>query len=145
MLRRALPLALLVPLAACASFDRLDQGLSTLQGQHRDVAIARLGFPTEQKEIAGRDVYIWHRGSLFYQPATYFGGCDSRYGGMRSMSCVGFMPSVTDTRCTVRVIAEKDGTIVQTDRDGDPNSCGFYADRLQGGVPISDPPPPKTP
>jgi hypothetical protein len=139
MLKRIVPLLVAAPLAACASFDRLDQGLATLEGQNRDVAIARLGYPTEQKEIAGKDVFIWRRGNMFYQPGTYFGGCSDRYGGLRSMSCVGFMPGVTDTRCTVRVIADKDGTIVETDRDGDPSSCGYYADRLQAGVPITAP------
>lgn len=140
MLKRLIPL-LALPLAACATHDRLDQGLASLKGANREVAIARLGFPTEQKEIAGKDVFVWQRGSLFSQPATYYGGCGERYGGIRSMSCVSFMPSVTDTRCTVRVIAEKDGTIVETDRDGDPYACGYYADRLQAGAPISTPKP----
>ncbi len=144
MLRRIVPLVAALPLlAACASFDALDQGLATLKGQNRDVAIARLGFPDEQREIAGKDVYIWQRGGMWYSPGGYYGGCSDRYGGIRSMSCVGFAPSIVDAHCTVRVIADKSGTIVDADRSGDPQTCEYYARRLQMGVPIGVAPPGK--
>lgn len=124
-------------LAGCANFEALDAGLDTLKGQNRDVAIQRLGFPDDQKEIAGKDVYIWTTGGTFYQPGSYFGGCSDRYGGIRSMSCVGFMPSTTYAFCEIRVIADKSGTIVDTERRGDAATCEQYANRLQAGVPIS--------
>ena len=132
MLSLALPL-----LSGCASFEALDAGLDTLKGQSRDVAIARLGFPTDQKEIAGKDVFIWSTGGTYSQPGTYFGGCGDRYGGIRSMSCVGFMPSTYSAFCEIRVIADKSGTIVHTQRRGDATTCETYANRLQAGVPIS--------
>lgn len=132
----AFALAALV-LAGCANFEALDAGLDTLKGQKRDVAFARLGFPTDQKEIAGKDVFIWSTGDVYSQPATYYGGCSDRYGGIRSMSCVGFMPSTVYAYCEIRVIADKSGTIVDTQRRGDAYTCETYASRLQAGVPIS--------
>lgn len=141
MLNRAVSVAILslaaLGLTACANFEALDAGLDTLKGQKREVAFARLGFPTDQKEIAGKDVFIWSTGGMYYQPATSFGGCSDRYGGIRSMSCVGFMPSTYSAFCEIRVIVEKSGTIVDAERRGDATTCERYADRLQAGVPIS--------
>ncbi len=138
MLKRMLFVALVpIALAGCASFEALDAGLNTLKGQNRDVAFARLGFPTDQKEIAGKDVFIWSTGGIYSQPATYYGGCSDRYGGIRSMSCVSTMPSTYSAYCEIRVIAEKSGTIVDTQRRGDAPTCETYANRLQAGVPIS--------
>ncbi len=133
----ALAALAVLALAGCANFETLDAGLNTLKGQNRDVAIARLGFPTDQKEIAGKDVYIWSTGGVYSQPSTYYGGCSDRYGGIRSMSCVSFMPSTVYAFCEIRVIADKSGTIVATERRGDAATCETYANRLQAGVPIS--------
>lgn len=135
-LRHAVLLAAL-PLAACASYERLDSGLNTLVGQDREVAIARLGFPDEQREIAGKDVFIWETGFRWYDRGGYYGGCSQRYGGIRSMSCVGFAPSIASNHCQVRVIAEKSGKITDVDRQGDVGACQTFANRLQAGVPIS--------
>lgn len=138
MLKPSLAVAMVsIALAGCANFEALDAGLDTLKGQSRDVAIARLGFPTDQKEIAGKDVFIWSTGGIYSQPTTYYGGCSDRYGGIRSMSCVSFMPSTYSAYCEIRVIAEKSGTIVDTQRRGDAPTCEAYANRLQAGVPIS--------
>jgi uncharacterized lipoprotein len=46
-------------LAAC-SFDTIKQGMNDLKGQPISAAIAKLGIPNDEREIAGQKVYTWY-------------------------------------------------------------------------------------
>lgn len=113
--------------SACAANPDLSNGLAALKGQNRDAAIAVLGFPSDQKEIAGKDVYVWSSGASYVSPGGYY-GCHDIYGGglARSMTCMNYPPTVYSSYCTIRVIAEKDGTIVRTDFEGAGGGCSRY-------------------
>lgn len=57
-MKSALALALLIPLAACASAAN---GPSRLTGQELDAAVALYGPWAEQIELGGKPLYIWRR------------------------------------------------------------------------------------
>lgn len=47
-------------LASCAATQANKDALN-LRGQPIDAAIARFGYPSEEKVIAGRKIYVWNR------------------------------------------------------------------------------------
>jgi hypothetical protein len=47
-------------IAACAG-EAIKKGMTALQGQPLNAAIAKLGVPTEERTIAGQKVYIGSR------------------------------------------------------------------------------------
>jgi hypothetical protein len=57
-MKASLALALLIPLAACASTAN---GPSRLTGQELDAAVALYGPWAEQIELDGKPLYIWRR------------------------------------------------------------------------------------
>lgn len=48
-------------LAGCATFGQLETGLNSLIGQDLSVAVAQLGFPSAEREVAGMRLVEWGR------------------------------------------------------------------------------------
>jgi hypothetical protein len=95
--------AALVPLlvGACAGVDQLGDRAGALRGHSIKDAIARYGYPTDQKQIAGDTAYIWK---------TDTGG-------------YGMVP------CTLRFITGPDDVIKAADVIGSDKACGYWATR----------------
>jgi hypothetical protein len=51
--------ALAISLAGC-SFGAIKEGMNNLKGQPISVAIAKLGIPNDEREIAGQKVFTWY-------------------------------------------------------------------------------------
>jgi hypothetical protein len=92
----ALSFSAAVP-ASCASQNPIQKGMDELIGQPIEVAIARLGMPTEATTIAGTKVYIWSTG--------------------------GEGPPST---CTIRAVMRGE-VIGSFDRQGNEGQCSHYA------------------
>jgi|GEM_PF-3192580 len=43
--------------------DRLRETLEAYKGQDIDTVVAKLGYPTEQREMLGRTIYTWKTGN----------------------------------------------------------------------------------
>ena len=89
-------------LAGCAGAIIKDK-MASLAGQPINAAIDKLGFPTEQTEIAGRKVYIWSSRS-FVEGTSY--------------------------ECKIRAIVDDHDTIINWDFEGNEGGCQRYAARL---------------
>jgi hypothetical protein len=50
---------LMVAVSGCASHVDLNTVLKSWKGSHIDVAIKEWGYPTKEKTIFGRKIYIW--------------------------------------------------------------------------------------
>jgi hypothetical protein len=84
-------------LAGCASQNLIKKGTDQLVGQPIDVAVAKLGMPTEERTIADTKVYVW---------TTDGEG--------------------TQSKCTIRAITRGD-VIGSFDWEGDESQCSHYA------------------
>ena len=62
-MRRIWVLAVCGLLAGCAG-KMIDKGLTSMMGQPLSAAIAKLGVPTDEREIAGQKVYTWFSACL---------------------------------------------------------------------------------
>jgi hypothetical protein len=89
-------------LAAC-SFDTIKQGMNDLKGQPISAAIAKLGIPNDEREIAGQKVYTWYS-------STFDEG--------------------TQLQCKIRVMMA--GPVIDKyDFEGNNGMCARYAARLR--------------
>ena len=63
-------------LSAC-TFQYMDEGLSSLNGQPIQIAITVLGYPDGQVTVGDTVVYIWNNSESYYT-APSFGRCKKR-------------------------------------------------------------------
>lgn len=61
MKRVVIGLVAVISLAGCATFGQLETGLNSLIGQDLSVAVAQLGFPSAEREVAGMRLVEWGR------------------------------------------------------------------------------------
>jgi hypothetical protein len=94
--------ALGAALAGCAG-DAIKTGMNNLQGQPISAAIAKLGIPNDEREIAGQKVYTWYS-------STFDEG--------------------TQLQCKIRVMMAGD-VIGSYEFDGNNNMCMRYANKLR--------------
>jgi len=94
--------ALCAALGGCAG-DTIKKGMEGLQGQPIGAAIAKLGIPNDEREIAGQKVYTWYS-------STFDEG--------------------TQLQCKIRVMMAGD-VIGGYEFDGNNNMCMRYAAKLR--------------
>jgi hypothetical protein len=99
---RALIIALGGTLAACAG-SVVRKEMNGAVGQPVSVVVAKLGFPTEDRVIAGQKVYIWST-SNFVEGSNY--------------------------HCKIRAILDEHDMIASWDMDGNEAGCARYASKL---------------
>jgi hypothetical protein len=103
-IRRAPPaLSLVVALLAGCASEMMKSGTDRLIGQPLSAAIERLGFPTEERTIAGMKVYVWTTSTIL---------------------------EGTQSQCTIRAIMKGD-VIGSWDWEGNEGRCSGYAQSLQ--------------
>lgn len=54
-------LAWAAALSGCATFGQLEEGLKNLQGQPLSVAVAKIGYPSSERQVAGMRLVEWGR------------------------------------------------------------------------------------
>lgn len=59
-------------LAGCVTATDISKNIeSRYVGQHIDVAVKRLGYPSEEKVVVGRRLVVWNSGTTVLRPKTY--------------------------------------------------------------------------
>jgi len=53
-------ITLMVAMSGCARHVELNDVITSWKGSHIDVAIKEWGYPTQEKTILGRMIYIWN-------------------------------------------------------------------------------------
>lgn len=91
-----------LPLAGCA-FNTIKEKMNPMVGQPISVVTAKLGFPSDQRTIAGKKVYVWST-SNFVEGTNY--------------------------KCEIRVIVDEHDMIIHWDSDGNLGGCERFASRL---------------
>ena len=138
MNKLVLTLGILV-LSAC-TFQQMDKGLSYLQGQNIETAINYLGYPDNKQKILNDTVYTWgtnynvsgttpvtnyHYGSA--NAYNTFGG--SAFGTYSGTSTT-YVPTTFNYRCTLKIVTDEKGTIINSQYDGNQGGCSDYGQAL---------------
>lgn len=95
---RAWVVASLVILAGCAGVDQAAKEAREMRGRPIQDAIARYGYPTDQREIAGDTVYSWR----------------TDYGALQVVPC------------TLRLVVGTDGKVKHSEVAGSDNACANF-------------------
>jgi hypothetical protein len=93
-------LSLLV--AGCAA-QAIKEKMTAEMGQPVSRVIEKLGFPTEERTIAGRHVYVWST-SNFVEGTNY--------------------------RCQIRAIVDEKNNVIAWDNEGNEGGCRAFMSRL---------------
>ncbi len=121
-------------LSSCA-FDQIESGFTALEGQKIQTAFEYLGYPDSEQEIAGSKVFTWGREftrtSVTPVNSYNYGGI---YGYDGYGSAVGYstsyIPQTNYYSCTLKLITDQDGTIIDGQYDGDLGGCAKYGSAL---------------
>ena len=109
----ALMLALLVSPTWAAqkrqsASERIGAALDATNGQGADTAIETLGYPDDEKVIAGRKFFIWRASKSLHTPT-----------------------GVIPLECVVRVVITEENTIDGWDIDGNAGACDIIANSVE--------------
>lgn len=131
-MRKSVCILLCLMLSACA--DTMKEGLPYLVGKPIQNAINYLGYPDDQRTIAGQDVYIWQQQrtstSLKTVSVPFTGNAYGADGGVNySGEASTVVPVTRHDSCTIRLFADKKGTVRAFDEDSN-GACGHYSDAL---------------
>lgn len=95
-------LAAVLLLSGCVAAG-IGESMKKFNGRPVSELVAKLGFPTEERVIAGHKVYIWST-SNFVEGTNY--------------------------QCRIRAILDERDNIVQWDRDGNEGGCSNFLNKL---------------
>jgi hypothetical protein len=112
--------------------NRMESDMRWLVGQNIHVAIAHLGYPASQREIAGDTVFEWsldrHGSIVLPTVSTTTGQFD---GSPYSQNTYGSETVQTHSYCTVQLATAADGTIKTYHWDGNTRGCQHYTRALE--------------
>ncbi len=135
---------LLLALTACTTFEDIDSGLNQFKGQPVNSLIEVLGFPDDERSIAGRRIIIWNTNENFtiqtpitsYGSGTLntFGQGGYAYGNYQSRT-TSYVPTNVNYNCTLLVEINRKNRILGHSIEGNIGGCERYASALKPFVP----------
>jgi len=133
-MRKITLICVLISFAGCMSmsWEPMDEGLAALQGRHLDAAIDVLGLPSNERQIAGRKLFVWSTTStgLLFNPATSttsgnFGTVPySQITNFSSFTPVGY-------ECEISLQVDEQNVIQRFQYSGNLGGCRVYMERLR--------------
>jgi len=148
-MKRLVPIIIvLVFLGGCASFSDLTDGLDYLQFHQYpgfraikeqdpkptnfvwpagvssiDMAIRIFGYPNDERKIRDKVIYTWSTDRLqsYEVPDSYY----VPYGQIQT-----YHSKTVSHFCTIRIIVDENGFIVDRDWEGNLGGCRFYIDSI---------------
>jgi hypothetical protein len=125
-----------VMLGGCMTWGGFQQNLGTLVGEPLDVAIAKLGYPSGERTIAGHHIYIWAANStgIMSMPQTTFGtatatgplGTTTAYG-----TSTAYVPVTVRANCKIELEVDISDRIKSFQYDGNRAGCIRFNRRLE--------------
>lgn len=122
-------------LSAC-TFQYMDEGLSSLNGQPIQIAITVLGYPDGQVTVGDTVVYIWNNSESYtydvpYSEITNYTVSSMELGtAFLSGISRGFQTQTIEGSCRIKIAVNSYGYIIHTEYKGSALGCERYADRL---------------
>ncbi len=123
-----LPIASLAVLAGCVTSEQIHAGTDTLKGQSYKTAFARLGFPDQERKIAGYTVYSWtNQDSGTYSVPTYQTATSYVNGQAIYTNIQGSRTESYNYQCKLDLIVNSAGIVEDTKLEGNLGGCERYA------------------
>jgi hypothetical protein len=124
-------IALAAPALSSCVFQRLNEGLPRLMGRDIHEAINVLGYPSDQRVIAGDTVYTWSTGATVPFPVTNYSTTTGINGAPFQMTTAtpGFVPM--SLPCQIQLATNGEGRIINWRWQGNLGGCDPYAQALR--------------
>ncbi|MEZ5919208.1 MAG: hypothetical protein R3D66_04680 [Alphaproteobacteria bacterium] len=120
-------------LSACAAdpFTVMHDHLKPTEGQHIDKAIALIGYPDEEKTIAGKKIYFWRNGGAVALPSTTTSNTRGVIGSTSySGTTTSLGTSIASISCEIKIVTEND-IILKVEAYGDNYGCRKYSQSIE--------------
>jgi hypothetical protein len=135
MKKIALGLMCAVVLPGCATFGQLETGLNSMIGQDLSIAVAKLGFPTSERTVAGMKLVEWGRSNnaTFLMPTASTTNGYAQYGNrMANYSATTTSTTAVTMNFQCRIILQVDtsNTIRRYQYEGNIGGCASYIQAL---------------
>lgn len=119
-------------LSGCATFGQMEDGLNGLVGQPLDAAVARIGFPSSERNVAGMRIVEWGRSNsaMIAMPttATTTGYTSS---GPFSATTNSTTPVLLNYRCHIALQVDANNIITRYQYEGNLGGCAPYIRALK--------------
>jgi hypothetical protein len=118
-------------LAGCV-FQNMDDGLKALIGQDVHVAVARLGYPTDKREMLGDTIYIWSTAQTVTGTMPVTSTTTGRVGNVPVQSTTtNFVPTANTYACAIQMAVDSSERIKSYQWQGNIGGCQGYARNLK--------------
>lgn len=123
---------ILIFVASCTTFKDIENGLASYNGMGIQSLIAHIGYPSAERNVAGRKLYVWdsRRTVTYSMPSTstssgtvYTNGGSGYYSG----SSTTWIPQTANYFCTITVEVNSSEEIVGSQYQGNIGGCERYA------------------
>ena len=108
LLKRLILIFAFLALYSCSTFKNIEIGLTRATGRSINSLISRIGYPTDERIIAGRKLYIWDTRRL-----------------------VGWDGNIIDLYCKITVEVDSNDKIIYWTYSGNRGGCRSYSDALK--------------
>lgn len=127
-LLKSISLVSLLALPGCTTWEQVQHGVQSFQGQHYKQAIATLGFPDEERRVAGHTVYIWRNESSGSYTVPTTSTASTYVGGKYINTTVyGSERRSFNHNCELKLVTNSAGIVVDGELEGNLGGCGHYA------------------
>lgn len=130
---RIIPLfSLLIILAGCSNYTDIQSSLKSFVGKDADVAIARLGTPSDTIERQNYTIYIWETGQRDSISREFYTQGPPQGAGSDVADETVF-GDTTSFNCAIKLTANADNVITTWDLDRGLSRCRDFHQRLSYG------------
>jgi len=131
---------LVIALAAipigCSTFEDISKGLDHLVGRDINKAISILGYPDDERVIAGKTIYFWRNSRSSTSTIPTYSTSTGYIGGSKfSASTTGQSAVTTSLNCEIKIITGKSNKILTWEYNGNLGACRKYSKRLSARAP----------
>lgn len=127
-LLKSISLISLLTVTGCTTWEQVDAGVRTFKGQHYKQAIAALGFPDEERKIAGHTVYVWNNESSGSYTVPTSTTATTWVSGMPVYTTVNSTKTNSyHYECELKLVTNSAGTVIEVEVDGNLGGCEHYA------------------
>ncbi|WP_095204636.1 hypothetical protein [Mesorhizobium carmichaelinearum] len=127
-IRSIYALVALAAAAGCQTFEKMDEGLGSLEGKPYRAAFKILGFPDAETKIDGKRVFTWRsRDTGSYTVPTFNSSTAHVNGQPVYVESEGTATETYDYHCKIDVIVGSSGIIELAKYDGNIGGCEGYA------------------
>jgi len=124
-------LVLSLGLGGCVS-QNMNEGLQSLVGQDIHAAVARLGYPSGQREILGDTIYVWGSSQNSVMPLSTTNYTSGSVGGVPvygTTTSTNLVP--VNYNCNIQLAVNSQGRIKSYQWSGNMGGCAHYANALK--------------